>query len=182
MHYSTKEFSGYSTCFRQHKADHSHCRFIHGYALKFKVTFVGELDERNWVCDFGCFKRNGTKDMLKYFFDHTLIVAEDDPKLVHFDDLENFELIQLRVLKSVGCEKFAEFVYELITYYLFNDEMMQNRVFVKSVECIENDTNSAIYVDESIEYDIKNNNTLMREIKVVDRFTKFLKLNAIEIK
>ena len=61
MYRSYKEFNGYSTAFRQHKAD-SHCRFIHGYALRFKVWFDGELDNRNWVVDFGCFKRNGVKD------------------------------------------------------------------------------------------------------------------------
>ena len=175
MFYSTKLFNGYSACFRQHKADHSHCKFVHGYALSFKVTFIGTLDERNWVCDFGSFKLNGTNKMLKYFFDHTMIVSEDDPMRVHFEDLENFKLVQLRILPSVGCEKFAEFVYQPITYHLFHDEMTQGRVFVKSVECMEHSKNSAIYVDDTIEHDIKNKNTLTREIRVIDRFTKFLK-------
>ena len=34
------------------RASHSHCKFIHGYALKFKVTFSGKLDDKNWGCDF----------------------------------------------------------------------------------------------------------------------------------
>ena len=34
---------------------HSHCKFIHDYALKFKITFSGKLDDKNWVCDFGSF-------------------------------------------------------------------------------------------------------------------------------
>ena len=83
MYRSFKQFSGYSTAFRQWKAD-SHCKYMHGYALKFKVYFDGELDEKNWVCDFGCFKRNGIKDHLKHQFDHTLVVAKDDPYLKHF--------------------------------------------------------------------------------------------------
>ena len=45
---STKTFDGFSTCFRQWRAEGTHCRFLHGYGVSFRVTFVGELDERNW--------------------------------------------------------------------------------------------------------------------------------------
>ena len=38
----------YSTAFRQWRSK-SHCKYLHGYSLSFKVTFEGELDERNWV-------------------------------------------------------------------------------------------------------------------------------------
>ena len=69
MYRSYKRFIGYSTAFRQWKAD-SHCNKIHGYAFCFKVWFEGELDERGWVIDFGCFKRNGVKEWLKNLFDH----------------------------------------------------------------------------------------------------------------
>ena len=62
MYYSTKRFSGYSTCFRQWRASHSHCQYLHGYAMEFVVTFDGPLDERNWVMDFGAFKSNGIKE------------------------------------------------------------------------------------------------------------------------
>jgi 6-pyruvoyltetrahydropterin/6-carboxytetrahydropterin synthase len=50
---STKIFDGYSTVFRQWKADGTHCQFLHGYGISFKVWFEGELDGRNWVWDFG---------------------------------------------------------------------------------------------------------------------------------
>ena len=43
-HRSYKRFIGYSTAFRQWKAD-SHCSMIHGYAFAFKVWFEGELDD-----------------------------------------------------------------------------------------------------------------------------------------
>ena len=62
---STKIFNGYSTAF-SNGGSHSHCKYIHGYALKFKVIFKGNLDQRNWVCDFGTFKRNGIKEHLFY--------------------------------------------------------------------------------------------------------------------
>ncbi len=49
---STKLFDGFSTVFRQWKAEGTHCRFLHGYGVSFRVWFEGELDERNWVWDF----------------------------------------------------------------------------------------------------------------------------------
>lgn len=54
---SSKLYDGFSTVFRQWKAEGTHCRFLHGYAISFKVDFEGELDERNWVWDFGGMKR-----------------------------------------------------------------------------------------------------------------------------
>ena len=92
MFRSYKEFNGYSTAFRQWRAD-SHCKYVHGYALRFKVWFEGDLDERNWVVDFGCFKRNGIKDWFKDQFDHTTCIAKDDPNMDTFKAMEVLGLI-----------------------------------------------------------------------------------------
>ena len=141
---STKKFDGYSTAFRQWRAKHSHCQFVHGYAMEFLVTFEGSLDELNWVCDFGCFKRNGIKDHMKYMFDHTTIVAKDDPELDSFKQLSEKGLIQLRILDHVGCEKFAEYVFDYINSKIFTET--EGRVRVLKVESFEGSTNnSAIY-------------------------------------
>ena len=141
---STKKFDGYSTAFRQWKATHSHCQYMHGYALKFKVWFEGEIDEKNWVCDFGCFKKNGIKEELSNQFDHTTVVASDDPHMEIFEKMDKVGLIQLRVMQNVGCERFAEWVYNLI-----NDKIQKEtdgRVTVLKVEAFEGGTNnSAIY-------------------------------------
>ena len=144
MYRSYKEFNGYSTAFRQHKAD-SHCRYIHGYALRFKVWFDGELDHRNWVVDFGCFKRNGIKDWFKHMFDHTTIVAKDDPYLKHFEELHNSDLIQLRILDDVGCEKFAEYVFKHLNEQVKSDT--KGRVKVHKVQCWEHGENMAEYYE-----------------------------------
>ncbi len=58
---SAAAFDGYSTVFRQWKAEDTHCRFLHGYAISFRVWFEGELDHRNWVWDFGGMKRSKTQ-------------------------------------------------------------------------------------------------------------------------
>jgi len=141
---NTKIFDGYSTAFRQWKAKHSHCKYIHGYALKFKVTFIGDLDKLNWVCDFGSFKRNGINEHMSHMFDHTTIVSKDDPKLSIFKKLSEKKLIQLRVLDGVGCEKFATYVYNYINNIIYKET--NGRVKVLTVECYEGGTNnSAIY-------------------------------------
>ena len=49
---STKLFENYSVALRQHKASHSHCELLHGYALKFKVWFASnEPIEENQLDD-----------------------------------------------------------------------------------------------------------------------------------
>ena len=81
---SSKVFDGFSTVFRQWKADTTHCKYVHGYGISFKIYFEGDLDERNWVWDFGGMKRAKGKidgkspnDWFDYMFDHSLILAED---------------------------------------------------------------------------------------------------------
>ena len=141
---STKLFEGYSVAFRQWRANHSHCHYLHGYAMKFKVTFSGKLDELNWVCDFGSFKRNGIKKHMSYMFDHTTIVSADDPNLSNFKVLAEKKIIQLRILDHVGCEKFAEYVFNYISKVIKKET--GNRVKVIKVESFEGGThNSAIY-------------------------------------
>ena len=91
---SSKVFDGFSTVFRQWKAETTHCRFVHGYGISFKVYFEGGLDERNWVWDFGGMKRAKTqidgkspKESKDYMFDNTLNVAEDDPYINAFKEM-----------------------------------------------------------------------------------------------
>ena len=77
-------------------------------------------------------------------FDHTTVVAKDDPFLNDFKILNEKKLIQLRILESVGCEKFAEYVFNYINKVIIKET--QGRVKVLQVECFEGDTNnSAIY-------------------------------------
>ena len=147
---STKLFDGYSTCFRQWKADGTHCKYLHGYAVSFRVWFEGELDERNWVWDFGGMKRaKGSIDGMNpkayfdYLLDHTTIISEDDPELESFYQLADKGVIQLRVLPAVGAERFAEFLYNQIQTFI--NEETNGRVRVVKVEFYEHERNSAIY-------------------------------------
>jgi 6-pyruvoyltetrahydropterin/6-carboxytetrahydropterin synthase len=147
---STKVFDGFSCVFRQWKAEGTHCRFLHGYGVSFKVWFEGEIDERNWVWDFGGMKRaNGTIDgmnpkaWMDYMFDHTTLIAEDDPYLEGWKAMDHHGLIQLRVIPHVGAERFAEFVFNKINDFVKAET--DNRVRVTKVEFMEHNKNSAIY-------------------------------------
>tara|TARA_R110001592_G_scaffold295757_1_gene566063 strand:+ start:920 stop:1402 length:483 start_codon:yes stop_codon:yes gene_type:complete len=158
MFTSTKVFDGFSTVFRQWKAENTHCRFLHGYGISFKVWFEGELDHRNWVWDFGGMKRAKTlidgkqpKDWMDYMFDHTVIIAEDDPLLPEFNMLDNFPNLgnnnkggmQLRIIPATGAEKFAEYIYDKLNNFVQTET--NNRVKVTQVEFREHNKNSAIY-------------------------------------
>jgi 6-pyruvoyltetrahydropterin/6-carboxytetrahydropterin synthase len=150
---STKVIDGFSTCFRQWVAQDTHCKFLHGYAISFHVTFEGELDYRNWVVDFGFMKRSKTRifgnqtvdEWFKHTFDHTVILSEDDPELNTFEMLNEKGLIQLRTLRKVGCEMFAKHVYDVLNAFLYKET--DDRVRVVRVECFEHAKNSAIYLN-----------------------------------
>ena len=147
---SSKVFDGFSTVFRQWKAEDTHCRFLHGYGISFKVYFEGELDHRNWVWDFGGMKRAKTKidgmspkAWMDYMFDHTTILAEDDPYIEVVKKLQDKGLIQLRVIEATGAEKFAEYIYNKLNDFVH--EETEGRVRVTKVKFMEHGKNAAYY-------------------------------------
>jgi len=151
---STKVFDGYSCVFRQWKAEGTHCRFLHGYGVSFRVWFEGELDERNWVWDFGGMKRaKGTIDgknpkaWMDYMFDHTTIIAEDDPFINAFKQMETAGVAQIRITPAVGAEQFAKFIFEKLNTFV--QEETNGRVKVTRVEFMEHNKNTAIYESQS---------------------------------
>jgi len=106
--------------------------------------------------DFGGLKQ--FKEWAKYMFDHTLLIAEDDPYLDRFKELADVGvlntpqytgLVDLRVVPGVGCEKFAQLAYYTMTNILEEAKtagtLLNPTVRVKSVEVFEHGANSAIY-------------------------------------
>ena len=147
---SSKVFDGFSTVFRQWKATGTHCRFLHGYGVSFRVWFEGELDEKNWVWDFGGMKRAKTeidgmsaKMWMDYMFDHTTVVATDDPYLEHFRKMDEDGIIQLREIPATGAEQFAKFIFDKLNPFV--QEETDGRVKVAKVEFMEHGKNTAIY-------------------------------------
>jgi 6-pyruvoyltetrahydropterin/6-carboxytetrahydropterin synthase len=160
-YYSTKTYGndrGLSCCFRQWRATHSHCSLLHGYSIGIKLIFESDtLDSRNWVMDFGGLKL--FKEWAEYMFDHTLVIAEDDPQRETFEKLNeigggfnDMGIVDLRIVEGVGCEMFAKICYDKMAELL--EEMKQNKhsrypvngnVRLVSAEVFEHDANSAIY-------------------------------------
>ena len=134
---------GMSCTFRQWRADHSHCRYIHGYAIGVELTFeCQDLDSREWCLDFGSL--GPIKEWLKSMFDHKTLVAEDDP---HIDDLMHMAhlgLMDVVYVPAVGCEKFAEMIYARVKDWLDRGPEAA-RVTLRSVRVSEHSGNSALY-------------------------------------
>jgi len=148
---STKVFDGFSTVFRQWRADGTHCQKLHGYGVSFKLWFEGDLDERNWVWDFGGMKRakgkidgKSPKEWMDYMFDHTFLVAEDDPFKDSFLKMDGAGVAQVRLVPATGAERFAQFIYDKVGPFIETET--EGRVKVIKVEFREHGKNSAIYV------------------------------------
>jgi len=145
MYFVTKTYGhdvGLSACFRQHRAE-SHCRFLHGYALAVEITFCAEeLDTRNWVVDFGGL--DSLKLGLRRMFDHTTLVAEDDPKKAEILALGLSGLADVIEVSATGCEAFARMIYDFAGTWL-QENGHAPRCCVYSVKVSEHGANSAMY-------------------------------------
>jgi 6-pyruvoyltetrahydropterin/6-carboxytetrahydropterin synthase len=143
---STKTYGhevGLSCAFRQWRAKHSHCRYLHGYAVSIRLEFeADDLDARNWVVDFGGLK--DLKQRLEATFDHKTVVAHDDPAMDWFHRGHEMGLLDLVILDDVGCERFAEHVYRLAQAWLEAAGYVP-RCRISMVEVREHGANSAIY-------------------------------------
>lgn len=139
---SEKRFSDYPCAHRQWRHP-GHCRFIHGYSRSFRFVFMcQELDENGWVLDFSDLK--WLKDYLDKTFDHTLLIAADDPQRASFELLHNAFGCQLVMLPyGPSMEGTARHLCEYAEQHL---NMRHNgRVRVVLVEARENDKNAATF-------------------------------------
>lgn len=146
---STKTYgheAGLSAVFRQPRAD-GHCNLLHGYALAVSITFCAdELDDRNWVQDFGGLK--SVKAFLQETFDHKLLIAEDDPMKDELCALGGLGLADPIVMPAVGCEAFADYIFNWVFAWLYGQQGFdpEQRVKVWSVTVAEHSGNSATRV------------------------------------
>jgi 6-pyruvoyltetrahydropterin/6-carboxytetrahydropterin synthase len=83
------------------------------------------------------------KAWMDYMFDHTMIIAEDDPFIESFRLMGQAGAAQVRILPAVGAEKFAEYIYNKLQAFV--SEETGGRVSVAQVEFMEHGKNSALY-------------------------------------
>jgi 6-pyruvoyltetrahydropterin/6-carboxytetrahydropterin synthase len=144
---STKTYRQIAPCaYRQWRAD-SHCNQIHGYAFSFHFEFeTDDLDARNWAFDYGGLRP--LKDKLEEWFDHTLLVAQDDPHRAELLRLGELGLAKITEVEKTGCEGLADFLYEYInTIFLPScGKTEADRLWCCRVEVRETDSNMAMRV------------------------------------
>jgi len=142
---STKTYNQIGpVAYRQWRAD-SHCNLIHGYALSFHLEFECDtLDARNWCMDFGGLKP--LKGLLEDWFDHTLLVAQDDPMREHLLELGKLKLAKITEVEKTGCEGIADFFYEYINTIFLPNYGEKERVWCSKVQVRETDANMAMRV------------------------------------
>lgn len=145
MFVSTKNYGpeqGFAVAYRQWRAE-SHCRLIHGYAMCFYFEFESPtVDVRNWVVDYGSLKP--LKEFLLDHFDHTLLVAEDDPEFKTFEQLHNQGLCKMVVVDRTGCEGLSKFMYDYLNE-IWLPENGYNQVHCRLVKVSETPANCAWY-------------------------------------
>ena len=137
---STKTYNqGFPVAYRQWRAD-SHCNIIHGYALSFHFEFESDdLDVRNWVMDFGGLKP--LKQLLEDWFDHTMLLALDDPNYDDIKKLGELGLAKITEVEKTGCEGIADYLYEYINTIFLKDYGEADRIWCSRVEVRETDSN-----------------------------------------
>lgn len=142
---STKTYNQIGpVAYRQWRAE-SHCRYLHGYALSFHFEFEAEdLDARNWVVDYGSLKP--LKGLLEDWFDHKLLVSEDDPQKDEFVRLDKLGLAKITMVEKTGCEGIADFLYDYVNDCFLKDYGYGDRVWCCKVEVRETDANMAMKI------------------------------------
>ena len=149
MYVSTKSYGpseGFAVCYRQWRADRKEggsgpypsneipgCCALHGYALSFY-----------FVVDFGGLRT--FKEFLKEHFDHTMLVAQDDPEFETFELLHQKAMAKMVVVEKTGCEALAQFLCEYLNEIWLPDNY-GNRTDIRcrKVEVRETPSNSAFY-------------------------------------
>lgn len=132
--------------YRQWRAD-SHCRFLHGYSLSFHFEFECDtLDARNWAMDFGGLRP--LKEKLEEWFDHTLLLALDDPQYAEIKKLGDLGLAKITEVEKTGCEGIADFLYKYINGVFLPQcgAAEAERIWCSMVQVRETDSNMAMRV------------------------------------
>ena len=164
MYISTKTYGpseGFAVAYRQWRADRKSgkadgevyttdeipgCCAVHGYALGFHFEFTcNTLDARNWVVDFGSLRP--LKEFLKQTFDHTVLVAADDPHYDEFVRWHQMGLIKMVEVENTGCEALAKFLCDYVnSHFLPEHYPNDGTLWCSMVEVRETPSNSSKYI------------------------------------
>ena len=114
-------------------------RVLHGYARTVEIALTAaSLDSAGAVVDFSGMK--SLKALLEAQFDHTLLVANDDPARQEFLALQEVGAANVRLMDDVGLEGSARWVADHVTEWL--DKTYAGRVRLIDVIVEESSKNS----------------------------------------
>ncbi len=138
----TKLFDDLPCCHRSY-AHAGKCAYLHGYERSFVIEFACDRLEEGtgFVVDFGALK--DVRRLLERQFDHTTVIAADDPELDLFHDLHARHLIDLRVMEHPGMEGAARWVFDEVDALV--RELTGGRVRVTRVQARESRKNAVTY-------------------------------------
>jgi 6-pyruvoyltetrahydropterin/6-carboxytetrahydropterin synthase len=84
--------------------------------------------------------------VLESQFDHTLLVAEDDPELEFYQEMQRRNIAKLTILPKLGCEGLADQLYQYVNGVYIPDMWGQGeaeRLWCYRVEVRETQSNMA---------------------------------------
>lgn len=114
-------------------------RSLHGYARSVEIEFhASHLDDAGVIIDFSSMK--SIKALLERQFDHTVLVAQDDPLREEFERLASLGLASLRVMEDTSLEGSARWIHDAATPIL-RDET-SGRVRIGRIEVRESAKNA----------------------------------------
>lgn len=131
-------------CCHRSWAHRGKCYFLHGYERTFEVEFACAETEpgTGFVVDFSSLK--DVRAALSLQFDHTTLIAVDDPERDLFELLAKRGVIDLRIMNNTGMEGSAAWVME--TAERIVGLATSGRVWVSRVEARECRKNSVTLV------------------------------------
>ena len=119
-----------TACFRQWRADGTHCKFTHAYKVWFDLDFT--LDNHS-IFTLHPELRSYLKEWFLSNFNYKTFVSETDPELEIFKHLDQSGVISLVVIPEVGCERFSEYVLDGVNNILEN-------IFDLDIRCVRVET------------------------------------------
>jgi 6-pyruvoyl-tetrahydropterin synthase len=113
--------------------------FLHGYERTFEIEFACAETEpgTGLVLDSGALNEVGSA--LRHQFDHTTLIAEDDPQRDLFELLAERGVVDLRIMDSTGMEGSAAWVFD--TAERIVALATGSRVWVSRIEACESRNN-----------------------------------------
>lgn len=134
--------TGFSCCYRDHSDQESTLGQLHGSVLGFKIMF--EADTLADIKQVDSMMEK-IEEFLDANFAHTTIIAQDDPSMEAFDQLDEDGAIDLVVLPNTDIATFAKSVFDYCAHWIGEGTGNFGSLTIHSVECKEHDGTSSIY-------------------------------------